>query len=238
MTDVSTGKSRGLIQIDPRTKLLILLLGTVFSLSLRGLWAQVALCTLCGQYGIICGAYRSTVKAYLFYVLLVGIHMGGQALGGSFGIMLTTFSGFLRMVLPCMLLGGVLISTTRISELLAAMERMGVPKSLSIPIAVMLRYFPSIREDWRAIRDAMRLRDVGFSQPMRVLDCIYVPLMMSASRISDELSAASVVRGIERPGRRTSLRELRIGPGDFGIVLLFCLAGISILLLTGRGFFA
>ena len=40
---------------------------------------------------------------------------------------------------------------------------------------------------------------------MRTIDCIYVPLLMSASRAADELSMAAVARGIENPVARTAV---------------------------------
>ena len=69
----------------------------------------------------------------------------------------------------------------------------------------MLRYIPTIQEDWHFVKDAMRMRDVspslgGFlSHPGMTVECIYVPLMMMASKAADELSIASVTRGIENP---------------------------------------
>lgn len=41
------------------------------------------------------------------------------------------------------------------------MARLYVPKKLTIPLAVMLRYLSTIHEDWRYIKDAMCLRDVS-----------------------------------------------------------------------------
>ncbi|WP_249662531.1 energy-coupling factor transporter transmembrane component T, partial [Lysinibacillus fusiformis] len=72
-----------------------------------------------------------------------------------------------------------------------------------------LRYFPSLQEDWRYIKDAMKLRGIspsiiGFlTKPMQTVECIYVPLMMAASKIADELSAVGIARGIENPKERS-----------------------------------
>ena len=73
-----------------------------------------------------------------------------------------------------------------------------------IPLAVMLRYVPTIQEDWRFIKDAMRMGCVAVSQgtlthPAMTVECIYVPLMMAASKAADELFIASITRGIENP---------------------------------------
>ena len=114
------------------------------------------------------------------------------------------------------MLSGIVISTTKVSEFLSAMNRVHAPKKLVIPLAVMLRYIPTIQEDWRFIKDAMRLRDVSpslkglLTHPGMTVECIYVPLMMAASKAADELSIASVTRDIENPKPRTCLVEIQM----------------------------
>ena len=104
------------------------------------------------------------------------------------------------------------------------MNRVHAPKKLVIPLAVMLRYIPTIQEDWRYIKDAMRMRDVspsltGFlAHPGMTVECIYVPLMMAASKAADELSIASVTRGIENPHPRTCLVQIKCGTADWGVM--------------------
>ena len=102
-----------------------------------------------------------------------------------------------------------------------------------IPLAVMLRYIPAIREDWRYIKDAMRMRDVsptliGFiRQPVMTVECIYVPLLTAASKTADELSIAAVTRGIENPEPRTCLVRIQFRPADFIIASVFLLYAVA-----------
>ena len=103
----------------------------------------------------------------------------------------------------------------------------------------MLRYIPTIQEDWRFIKDAMRMRDVspslkGFlTHPGITVECIYVPLMMAASKAADELSIASITRGIENPKPRTCLVQIHIGLMD--IAAVFCFACALAVGLYGKG---
>lgn len=64
-------------------------------------------------------------------------------------------------VYPCGMLAGITVSTTKVNEFLSAMNKIHVSKKVVIPFAIMLRYIPTVREDWRYIKDAMRLRDVS-----------------------------------------------------------------------------
>ena len=141
--------------------------------------------------------------------------------------MFIAFLGLFHKVYPCGMLSGIVISTTKVSEFLSAMNRAHAPKKLVIPLAVMLRYIPTIQEDWRFIKDAMRLRDVSpslkglLTHPGMTVECIYVPLMMAASKAADELSIASITRGIENPKPRTCLVQIRMGLADVLAILCF-----------------
>ena len=108
-------------------------------------------------------------------------------------------------------------------------------------LAVMLRYIPTIQEDWRFIKDAMRLRDVSpslkglLTHPGMTVECIYVPLMMAASKAADELSIASITRGIENPKPRTCLVQIRMGPAD--VLAILCFGAFFAAGLYGKGVF-
>lgn len=153
--------------------------------------------------------------------------------------MFVAFLGLVHKVYPCGLLSGIVLSTTKISEFLSAMNRVHAPKKLVIPLAVMLRYVPTIQEDWHFIKDAMKMRDVSPSlrgvirNPGMTVDCIYVPLMMAASKAADELSIASVTRGIENPKPRTCLVQIKFGVAD--ILVLLCFLAYFVAGLYGKG---
>ena len=93
----------------------------------------------------------------------------------------------------------------------------------------MIRYFPTIGEDWRYIKDVMRMRDVsptlaGFvKQPVMTVECIYVPLLSAASKTADELSIAALTRGIENPHPRTCLVQTQFRFADAITAAVFLL---------------
>ena len=137
------------------------------------------------------------------------------------------FLGLVHKVHACGMLAGLAISTHQGGRVFL---RYGAPahsEKLTIPIAVMLRYLPTIREDWHFIKDAMRLRDVsptlwGFLKaPAMTVNCIYVPLLTAASKAADELSIASVTRGIENPKPRTCLVNIQMCRTDWLTMALF-----------------
>ena len=213
---------------DPRTKLALLLCCVLCAMCAPNLTYQFALVVLIGLFAVVSGKVRYAVRGVLAYglvCLFTGWCVG--VLTGTWRTMFVAFLGLLHKVYACGMLAGVVIATTKVGEFLSAMARLHCPKKLTIPLAVMLRYLPTIREDWRFIKDAMALRDVsptlwGFLKaPAMTVNCIYVPLLTAASKAADELSIASVTRGIEAPHPRTCLVELHMGGADWLLMLLF-----------------
>lgn len=225
---------------DPRTKLALLLCCVLCAMCAPNLTYQFALVVLIGLFAVVSGKVRYAVRGVLAYglvCLFTGWCMG--VLTGTWRTMFVAFLGLVHKVYACGMLAGTVIATTRVNEFLSAMARLRCPRKLTIPLAVMLRYLPTIREDWRFIRDAMRLRDVspslwGFLRaPAMTVNCLYVPLLTAASRAADELSIAAVTRGIENPKPRTCLVTIRMTAADWAVMALFAAFFAIELLWTG-----
>ena len=217
-----------LLYLDPRTKLFLILLCVLSAMFAPNLYFQFALAAVIGLLAALCGKGRYALAGILAYGLICLFTLWCMGvLTGTWRTMFVAFLGLVHKVYACGMLAGLVISTTKVGEFLSAMARLHIPKKLTIPIAVMLRYLPTIREDWRFIKDAMRLRDVsptlwGFLKaPAMTVNCIYVPLLTAASKAADELSIASVTRGIENPKPRTCLVSIRMQTGDILTLILF-----------------
>lgn len=210
-----------LLYLDPRTKLFLILLCVLSAMFAPNLYFQFALVAVIGLLAALCGKWQYALRGILAYALICAFTVWCMGvMTGTWRTMFVAFLGLIHKVYACGMLAGLVISTTKVGEFLSAMTRLHVPKKLTIPIAVMLRYLPTIREDWHYIKDAMRLRDVsptlwGFLKaPAMTVNCIYVPLLTAASKAADELSIASVTRGIENPKPRTCLVSIRMQTGD------------------------
>ncbi len=216
------------LRLDPRTKLFLILLCVLSAMFAPNLYFQFALVILIGLLAAFSGKWRYALRGIIAYALIcvftvwcIGV------LTGTWQTMFVAFLGLIHKVYACGMLAGLVIGTTKVGEFLSAMARLRVPKKLTIPVAVMLRYLPTIREDWHYIKDAMRLRNVsptlwGFLKaPAMTVGCIYVPLLTAASKAADELSIASVTRGIENPKPRTCLINIQMRAADYIAMVLF-----------------
>lgn len=216
------------LHLDPRTKLFLILLCVLSAVFAPNLYFQFALVTLISLLAAFSGKWQYALRGILAYALICAFTVWCMGvLAGTWRTMFIAFLGLVHKVYACGMLAGLVISTTKVGEFLSAMAHLHIPKKLTIPIAVMLRYLPTIREDWHFIKDAMRLRDVsptlaGFLKaPAMTINCIYVPLLTASSKAADELSIASVTRGIENPKPRTCLVKIQMRSADFVAMVLF-----------------
>ncbi len=80
---------------------------------------------------------------------------------GTWRTMFIAFLGLFHKVYPCGMLSGIVISTTRVSEFFVCYEPRACAEKAGDPAGGHAPYIPTIQEDWRFIKDAMRLRDVS-----------------------------------------------------------------------------
>lgn len=238
---MSHGNVRSGLWIDPRTKIVLLLLCVLSAAMAPSLLYEMLLVVLVAIFGMACRRVRYSLMGAAAYIVIYFLTIGVLHLHGSLQVILIAFLGLVHKVYPCGMLAGIILSTTKVGEFLSAMYRSRISKKIVIPLAVMLRYVPTIREDWGFIRDAMRMRDVspslkGFlTHPGMTVECIYVPLMMTASKAADELTIASVTRGIENPKPRTSIVQIGFSAAD--LITVICFLAMFLIGQLGKGAF-
>lgn len=87
-------------------------------------------------------------------------------------------------------------------QVASVLTRLRVPSFIYVPVMVMFRFFPVAHDELIAIRQAMLLRGLqpGFRamtvHPVRHLELMIIPFLLSATRIVDELSAAALIKAV------------------------------------------
>lgn len=216
------------VKLDSRTKMYLLLLANAAVFLSPSLEYELLFMALIFLLYLWMGMYSLLFKILLSYSFVMAVQLLSERfLPGVWQLMFVSFAMFIRKIYPCIALGSLLIGTTKMNEFMTALTRIGLSKKIIIPFAVMLRYFPVIGEDWRYIKDAMKLRGItpsmlGFiRRPLMTVECIYVPLMMAASKIADELAVASITRGIENPKQRTCYERVSFQFSDVLAAIVF-----------------
>ncbi len=214
--------------LDPRTKLILMIFTVITATQAPNLTYELLLILLITILGFMLGRKRYVVLgAFLFLLLYILVTCYVRERAGTIYTMIIAWLSLVFQVYPCGMLAGIVIPDTKVNEFLSAMSKMRVSKKIVVPLIIMMRYFPVIGEDWRQIKDAMRMRDVELSlkglirQPGLTVECLYVPLLMAASKAADELTIAAVTRGIENPKSRTCLIEIKFRIQDYLLTGIF-----------------
>ena len=212
----ATVDSRNGIVLDPRTKLFMLITITtlMFSTSNDGIMNIVKPILSLIPFALILSEHK--FKTAGKYAVLYAVCFVLERLA------LNVWSGMISFLI---LAGAYLISSTSVSEFISAMERMHVTEKIIIPLSVIFRFFPTIKEEYQAIRDAMKMRNIRFGgkNPFLMIEYRLIPLMVSVIKIGDELSAAALTRGLGAPVRRTNVCEIGFHVQDF-IAIVVCFA--------------
>ncbi len=221
----------GVLHFDPRTKLFAVFLFGAFTFMVNeaGLFFLLAVISV---FLLVQGMYKKTLKFLLGFGFLFGLqHLIYTYLTGAaavFGFVVFIIARFIPV-----LMAASALSATGPGALIAALQKLHIPKAVIIPLAVGLRFMPSISKEFSAIRDAMRLRGISLASsntlahPAMTAECVLVPLLIRSMKISDELAASATARGIDSPGPRTCLRQLHFGLSDGIALLAFCALGIT-----------
>lgn len=205
-----TAKAKQLY-LDPRTKIVLclavsfIMLDSTISPVVNGL--QIALAALPLIFLLMLRKYKMAAYylcAYVFASLVPQLLV--SLLPAMINLLFTGMIALMTQILPGMLMAYFLIVSTSVSEFVTAMDRMHVPKSISVPMSVLFRFFPTIVEEYGHVRDAMRMREIGnLRQPMAMLEYRMVPFMTSIVSIGNDLAASALTRGLSAPVRRTNV---------------------------------
>ena len=226
----SEQKQKG-ISFDPRTKLAVLI--TLAILVLGGSY-QTEFSYLPALLPAVMMLISKKWSGFTSYTLVFALcyFLQGSALDHVSGI-----PGYLLMMiivmplyfLPTVAAGTYMITTTTVSEFIASMERMHMPSPLTISAAVMFRFFPTVMREWHAIGDAMKMRGIRLrgGKAGAMLEYRLVPMLMCSIKIGEELSAASLTRGLDGPVKRTNICRIGIHLQDV-IILILCAVGLGI----------
>lgn len=219
------------VKFDLRTKFMLILVVNLFLLLSHSLIFELVLVFGCLLLITIDGQAKSAFHFLIVFLIMLGIdQLLTPYINGFFFTLVSFITVALRKFLPCFILGKWILTKTEVSEFVAVMWKLRLPQTAIIPLSVVFRYFPTIKEEWASIRAAMKMRGIHVS-----LEHIMVPLLMSAVNVSEELSAAALCRGLDSPEPHTSLVQVRF---RFSDVLVWCFTGalaIAAIILKGVG---
>jgi len=232
-------------RLDPRTKILTLLIFMVALLSVEnmGLTAGylMAMFLVYRLAGFNLKVIQQTVRplwvligfTFVIHVVLdqsaprwvfPGTGMGLSLAGCSQGLL------FSLRLLCLVLMAGLLTLTTApmsiaeaLYRLIRPAERLGLPaQDLAMMISIALRFIPILMEEAQRIYKAQLARGVTFQgnalRRARMILPILIPLFLSTFRRANELAVAMEARCYQSGQTRTSLYSLKFNKLDWAVM--------------------
>ncbi|MDD3394991.1 MAG: energy-coupling factor transporter transmembrane component T [Anaerotignum sp.] len=224
--------------LDPRTKLLMVPIAGIAVFAVDNALTIFLMSFLVAALLLLSGSYKTMFGFLMFFsVTLLLDSFAGATTNMTITILLLVLLYVFQRFAMLAMLGAYVAGTTKPAELICAMEKLGLPRQICVPLAVSFRFMPTIREEYGYLKDSMKIRgiDVTFTgflrHPAKVIEYTIVPLLMRSFRIADELAASAMVRGIDSGRKKTPLSELSLKAVDYFTVLCFtvCIAGLFII---------
>jgi len=217
------------VRLDPRTKLFMLFIVSAVIMMVAVTPMQLALRIVMTLFPIALlileGRLATAVRFLILYALALFLTFFflSENSTGVVKSLLTGYCGIVSQFLPSVITAWYVVRTTKIDEFMSAMQKMHVPDGIAISLAVVMRFFPTIKEEYVSIKDAMRMRGVylGKGNVLKMVEYRLIPLMFSCVNIGDELSAAAITRGLGGNVKRTSVVELKLKAQDYVLMTLF-----------------
>ena len=221
------------IQLDPRTKIAILILVNIIVLSPLDFGLEVLLTGLISLTMLYAGKPADAAKCVIQYIAILLLYMLVLKLPGTLAATFSVLFVVARKMFPVLMCAKILLYS-RAGELIEGMQKIHITKKIVIALTIVLRFFPTIKEEFSCIREAMKIRGIALNvknvllHPAATTQYILVPMIQRLSVVSEELSAAAIARGIDSETKRTSYYQVRFGAQDALFLCLYLLLAVII----------
>ena len=221
----TSSEKRGFI-LDPRTIFFIMLTIVLFvvgDVAIIPEYMVMALTVLPILLLLFSGNFKKAIMYIIIFALAELFLMYGIGhVYDTLEVIIVMICVMITRILPALIMGAYIFSTTTVSEFIASMDRMKITKKISIPLAIMFRFFPTVVEEFVAINNAMKMRDIRFGgkNSAKIVEYRLVPLIICSVNIGNELSAASLTRGLSAYEDRTNICEIGFKLQDFIAIIL------------------
>ncbi|EFW36834.1 energy-coupling factor transporter transmembrane component T [Treponema phagedenis] len=227
------------IVLDPRTKLFLTFCMGLSITVMVPLYVEVLNMLLLAFLFFTNGQVKSAIKLMLFFLILVCLSFLPVTNGFVSNVIFPITFMIRRFMLP-IVAGKYLIDSTPVGLLMSALEKLKLPQSLVITISVMLRFFPTLSEEYTHIKNAMKMRGIGLNashviqKPLLMLEYVMVPLLASASRIGDELAASAHIKGVDAGCEKVRYKSAKFSSADV-FISMYIVAGFVLVIGTRVG---
>ena len=143
-----------------------------------------------------------------------------------------------RLLLPCFMIGSNILQGS-VHEFIVCLRKWYIPEGLLLAVAVMMRFLPTLKEDYKHIRNALKTRGIFLSagdsilKPLSFFEYITIPLLMNATRTAQDLTVTSLTKSANSSMKKTSYIVYNLTWIDYFVY--FTMANIFLFYILGVG---
>lgn len=242
-------RSSSFHELDPRTKLIIwgiIAVPAIASNSILACLAAFFLTVLLSAVGKVAPLYvknlaKIVVPVFIPIFLIQGLF---NPAGRTPVLFILPWLYFKRegIVFATVLLtrllavfgGGYLLTmTTRPGDLMASMQKLGLPLRVAYPLFSAFQIVPMIDSRLQSVKQAqmsrgLQLEDIGIVQRLKTYVPLITPLLMGAIEEAYRRSIALEARGFSSKVKKTFLRDVRFHGADLGFIVVTALTVVAL----------
>ncbi|MDO5695158.1 MAG: energy-coupling factor transporter transmembrane component T [Eubacteriales bacterium] len=196
---------------NPVTKLLTVVILSICLGSFRKDRYLLLTVAIFACFYILNGHVARAVKSMIFAGSVVTlsnlIQMGHENM--ALDLLISMLFVIKMFYLPLMA-GRFMFFTTDVGAMVSAMDKLRTPRAVSIPIAVILRFYPAFREEHQNIRFAMKMRGITKRRPLAYVEYVMVPLLSISSMIADDIARYAETKALADPCQKVRYVDVRI----------------------------
>ncbi len=156
--------------LDPRIKVVALLFVNLLMYSSITYWVE-AICVLLITLGLLYQQqYKDVSISLTGYAVIAALTFLMGIIGGEAAVAIGAFLLLIRKMFPVFMAAKLLIHSPS-GQLICGLQKWHCPKVLIVSVAVILRFFPTIAEEFRSIKNAMLVRGI----PLNIKIVYYTP---------------------------------------------------------------
>ena len=227
-------------KLDPRTKLLLIIAVATLEMVNVNIYFTIAVGTIPFLLFLSNRQFLGAFKYYILFLIAAFIHVHRVNIEVNMfvNMFVVLLGGLILKLAPAFTTGDYIIESTSVSEVIAAMNKMRFSRKFTIPVSVIFRFLPALKQENHAIHDAAAMRGIIITRrkfwenPLRAFEYRMIPLMISVANTGEDLSAAALSRGLDNPAKHTNYTDVRFTKRDLFAVLCVTVLLGSVYLIT------
>lgn len=148
--------------LDPRCKVALLIMIGCVSYFLNGEICSLVLVASFALFIAVGNGGKWAAKMLIFYIVIAYLNALLRYVSiPVLSVIMSVFGVTILKLVPIAMMGIWILHTTQMDDLMVSLQRMRLPQAVTIPLVVMFRYIPTLRIEYRMIRNTMDIRGIG-----------------------------------------------------------------------------